>query len=512
MPRQTGLVAIKSLFLTQRNAIVRQIVWVVGTVLVYLLTLTLLTPILGPSATALSAIPGIVIGWVLGLWPALITGLLTIFMTIAAMSFWVSGATLAATSIPDAFVVILTAVVVGRMHDLSHRLQHEVTARRRLEEDLRSSEGRVRLILEQSPAIFWTTDTNLRFTTSLGSKLTKLNYKANHFVGMTLFEFFQTNDPESLPIVSHEQALRGASIAFHLNWGGLSFDAHVEPLHDLRGRIVGTIGLAFDVTDRKRVEQNQVQLAVEREKLRLFEQLVKNVSHDLKTPLSSINTSVYLLEHLPEAAARTPQLENLKSSTQYLVKLVDSIFEMFQLDEGLTLRRRSIDLNTFARDLGVQTQSAASSKKINVWLDLADTLPTVVADAELLNRAARNLLDNAVKFTPEGGSITITTQATTEGVLLEVRDTGIGIDPIHLPHIFDRFYRVDPARPTTGIGLGLAKAHSIVQSHLGTIQVESTPGNGSAFKIVLPLTSPAILPINAMSIIDKTEPVSHLPA
>lgn len=123
------------------------------------------------------------------------------------------------------------------------------------ENALRESEAKLRLTLEQMPAVIWTTDTRLRFTSSLGAGLAALNLRPNQVVGMTLFEYFQTDDSEFPPIVAHRKALEGESVAYELEWAGNAYQSHVEPLRDTEGLIVGCIGLALDITAHKRAEE-----------------------------------------------------------------------------------------------------------------------------------------------------------------------------------------------------------------------------------------------------------------
>jgi signal transduction histidine kinase len=130
----------------------------------------------------------------------------------------------------------------------------------------------------------------------------------------------------------------------------------------------------------------------------------------------------------------------------------------------------------------------AADKQLQLALDLADDLPPAQVDAVELGTALMNLVENAVRYTDPGASVTVRTRAERDCVLIEVSDTGIGIGQDDLPHIFERFYRADKARSTEtgGVGLGLAIALKIVEAHKGRIDVESVPGEGSTFRVALP--------------------------
>lgn len=131
----------------------------------------------------------------------------------------------------------------------------------------------------------------------------------------------------------------------------------------------------------------------------------------------------------------------------------------------------------------------AKPKNLAVTLELPDDLPFVHCDPSELRRAVFNICENAVDYTPEGGAITIRVSLDSSQVQIEVADTGIGIGDDDFPHIFERFYRADKARTGRHAGLGLAISKTIIDAHQGTIEVQSTLGEGSTFRVILPLTA-----------------------
>ena len=151
-----------------------------------------------------------------------------------------------------------------------------------------------------------------------------------------------------------------------------------------------------------------------------------------------------------------------------------------------------VDFNKIIQDVEVKLHPTAERKNLNIHLNLDAHLPLLLADENELWRLMANLYENALHYTPEHGTITLTSHFTEKNVVVEVQDTGIGIGKDDIPHIFDRFYRADPARSLEGggTGLGLAIVKHILDGHNSKAEVESTPGKGSTFSFKLPRVKP----------------------
>jgi len=221
--------------------------------------------------------------------------------------------------------------------------------------------------------------------------------------------------------------------------------------------------------------------------------LVADVAHELRTPLSVLqgNLRAILDDVYPLEKA---EIANLYDQTRLLNRLVNDLHELTQAESGqlpMDLRPTNlVDLvnttvNTFA--------PVAEAKGVIVSAQVPDDLPVVPADSARLTQVLHNLLNNALRHTPKGGTISIQASYDDANVRLAMQDTGEGIPPEHLPHVFDRFYRADPARSRVlgGAGLGLAIARAIVEAHGGDITAasEGVPGRGSTFTVLLPLPS-----------------------
>jgi signal transduction histidine kinase len=216
--------------------------------------------------------------------------------------------------------------------------------------------------------------------------------------------------------------------------------------------------------------------------------LVASVSHELRTPVATLRAAVETALTQQEASPETiqPRLEMMENEIQRLSGLIDDLFTLSQAEvNNLRLECAPIELSPIIGQV-VQTFAplAWQAGRVEVTDNLPPTLPLVQADASRLQQVLLNLLRNAVRHTPPGGIVAILASIEGEGVRLEVRDTGEGIDPADLPHIWERFYRGKNAT-TESAGLGLALVKELVEAMGGRVGVASTPGQGSCFTVWL---------------------------
>jgi signal transduction histidine kinase len=216
-----------------------------------------------------------------------------------------------------------------------------------------------------------------------------------------------------------------------------------------------------------------------------------DVSHELRTPLAALRTFNQLLMERAgdDPEARAEFLESSASQIERLDWLAQNLLELSKLDSGLVLLDlRPEDLRAAVESATHQHDALAARRGVTVELDLPATPIRIRHDPPRIGQVVANLVGNAVKFTPRGGSVTVSVHTTREGARIDVVDTGVGIDATELPHIFERFYRGSRAHEArgSGSGLGLAIVRSIVDIHGGTVAVESAPGAGSRFTVQLP--------------------------
>jgi len=254
-------------------------------------------------------------------------------------------------------------------------------------------------------------------------------------------------------------------------------------------RVIGFYGAGKDITARKLADEKLLEYRREEERVQVLQEFIRDASHDLKTPLSTINTSIYLLRQYASDDKQHYQINKLEQHVGRLVTLIEDMFDMSRLDLTENLYRERVDLSLYLNDLIRSFQPTAEQKQIQ----LNDTIPAngliVNADITLLNQAISNIIENALVYTPIGGQVDIRASQTDHVITIEIEDDGIGIPADDIPHIFERFYRVDKSRNTGAIastGLGLSITKKVIDLHNGTITVNSTDGKGTTFTIKIP--------------------------
>ncbi|MDQ2865757.1 MAG: cell wall metabolism sensor histidine kinase WalK [Candidatus Eremiobacteraeota bacterium] len=276
-----------------------------------------------------------------------------------------------------------------------------------------------------------------------------------------------------------QEALRGeASIATITLGSGdraRSYRVSVYPL-DAGDRAGGVAVFADDRTDVERLE-------------RARKEFLSNVSHELRTPLSSIKLMLETVIESPDDEAADLFLPQVLAQVDRLAALVAQLLEHARAESGqLRLDLREIDLESVAHPIVSSFEPQASNKGVRLYLQ-ANRPVSLEADPDRLAQVFVNLVDNALRHTHDGGSVTVTLDAEGSDAVLRVRDTGVGIPYRDLPHVFERFYVVDRSRTreSGGAGLGLSIVKGIVEAHGGSISAESMLGTGAVFSIRLPI-------------------------
>ncbi|TSA47343.1 MAG: PAS domain-containing protein [Chloroflexi bacterium] len=227
---------------------------------------------------------------------------------------------------------------------------------------------------------------------------------------------------------------------------------------------------------------------------RLKNEFVHTVSHDLRSPLTAILGYVDLLDRVgPVNDQQREFIRRVQNSVQSITSLVNDLLELGRIEAGFDTQKEVVPLEGIIRDTLETLGGQISDKKMNLHLNLPMDIPQMRGNPIRLRQMLDNLIGNAIKYTPEGGEITIDVEAQNDQVILRISDTGPGIPPADQLHIFEKFYRASNVpKGVGGSGLGLSIVKSIVENHQGRIWVESLLGQGSAFTVVLPLYKQAV--------------------
>ena len=353
-----------------------------------------------------------------------------------------------------------------------------------------TSEQRLRLVLSQLPAVMWTVDRELRFTSSLGAGLHALGLRENELLGVSLMDYFQTTDPAFLPIQHHRRALRGEPAEFEFQWGKRLYQVRLEPLRSAEGAIDGVLGLAVDITEIQRL-QEQVEQST---RLESVGRLAGGIAHDFNNMLAAITGFTELA--LLQIAGNEPARANLLQVLEAVDRASQLVNQLLAFARRRVIAPQAMSVNEHLQQLTPFLQRVLG-EDIQFECVLDEQTGAVRADPVQLEQVLVNLTSNARQAMPNGGKLTIETQNVAldeaytsqhwgvqpgEYVLISITDTGEGIAPEHLPHIFEPFY----TGRTGGTGLGLATVHGIINQARGHIWVYSEPGKGTTFKIYLP--------------------------
>lgn len=249
------------------------------------------------------------------------------------------------------------------------------------------------------------------------------------------------------------------------------------PIFNERNMLKGAVIMLYDITEMKKIEL-------------MRKDFVANVSHELKTPITSIKGFAETMLDDPSNNSEPNRefLEIIYKESERIQLLVDDLLILSRLEkEDFHLVKTTTDINAITEEVIPIIQHKADEKSIDFQMEIKDGIQ-LYADKQQVKQVIINLLNNAINYTAEGGSIDLRVYETEEKIALEVEDTGIGIEHEAIPRIFERFYRVDQARSrnTGGTGLGLAIVKHAVELHDGTIDINSEPNKGTTIKVLLP--------------------------
>ena len=357
------------------------------------------------------------------------------------------------------------------------------------EQDLRASQQRLRAVLEQAPVILWTTDADMRVTSSIGAGLAPLGVAPDASIGRRVEEIV---GPGHIGLEQHRSALNGETVIGEAEWKGRRYESVLQPFRDHEGRITGSLGVAVDITEREQL-QDQLRQA---QKMEAVGRLAGGVAHDFNNLLTVISGySSFLIESLPDGSSLRSYAEQISQAATRAAQLTA---QLLAFGRKQMLQPRMMDVNALVRDAETMLRRLIG-EDIELITNLQPHIGCILADPGQVYQVVLNLVVNARDAMPRGGRIVISTANVTVGedearrevemkpgeyVMLAVSDTGHGMSPEVLAQLFEPFFTTKEVGK--GTGLGLSTAYGIVKQSGGHISVETDFGRGSTFRVYLP--------------------------
>ncbi len=365
-------------------------------------------------------------------------------------------------------------------------LVRDITTRKQVEQALRESETRQRALLLAIPDLMFR---NRRDGTYMDVQAADPGVMASpegQLIGQAIKDLFPAEE-----IARHQQYVEQVLRTGQETVYELSFESQ-DHTFVFEARLVASgrdevLTILRDITALKQLREKSFALAVEQERNKILSQFVHAASHELRTPLSIINSSLYLMNRVTDETRRKKYGDQIEGQITTMTHLLDMILTMTRLDVGTAFQLEQTNINAGLEQIISNLRESWETKKLTVGFEPDHLLPPVYMDMKWLPIALIQLLENAIKFTPEGSSITIRTNQDVDCAIVEIQDSGMGISPEGMPHVFERFWRQDEARTTSGFGLGLPIAQKIIEQHGGKLELESESGSGCTVRVSLPL-------------------------
>lgn len=380
--------------------------------------------------------------------------------------------------------------------DLLYVIVLDVTSQKETERALRTNQQRYRALFQQSH------DAVFILNLSFDHPPLEVNQRAADMLGYTLHELYHLPPWDYIAPTEHSKTahvikrlLNGEIVPPYerllrrKDGTYLPVEINVELVRDGDGNPMHIQSLIRDISARKAEQQRTLDFQFEQERSRLLADFIENVSHEFRTPLSTIATSAYLCSRAPSSDRREERLATIQEQVNRISNLVDMLLLITRVQQDANFTFKDEVLTLILANVIEEYRPRYTQKAISLSTNFRSHLPRVSADADYLYIALAQMLDNAIRYTPVDGSIVISTYVQDDQVIIEFLDSGAGIAPDDIPHIFKRFFRGDESHSSPGFGLGLSLAETIIQQHGGFIDVESKEGRGSRFCVILPASS-----------------------
>ena len=387
----------------------------------------------------------------------------------------------------------------------------DITARQQVEAELRQKNAILDVVNESAPTPIFVKDRQGRIIYANPATLEVLGKSADEAIGARDCDLYP-NSEDAARVMENDRRIMesGQTQVVEESPDGIrTFLGMKAPYRNEAGEVIGVIGISNDISDRVQLERDRERLLQQEQAAReaaeqanrIKDEFLAVLSHELRSPLNPILGWSKLLQNGKLDAAKTKQaLSTIERNAKLQSELIEDLLDVSRILQGkLSLNVDSVNLVTTIRAALETVRLAAEAKQISLALDLEEASAPIWGDAARLQQVVWNLLSNAVKFTPNGGRVTVELRQKDRLAQIRVRDTGKGINPEFLPHVFEYFRQEDGSttRKFGGLGLGLAIVRQIVELHGGRVWVESAGENqGATFTVELPLShaaSPAAL-------------------
>lgn len=376
----------------------------------------------------------------------------------------------------------------------NRELEAQIAERQRTEADLRISEEQYRLLFENTPVMagVYGEDGEIILVNNAAAKT--IGGTPESLQGRNLREVFPPQDAEhalriQAQVIAEGRPILTENTTTRPDGSEAHYLRHVMPLPNTGGSgPAQVLVLTADLTEKYLAEQRERELKLAYEKNAFLADFFSTLSHDLKTPLSVMTTSLYLLEHAQTPEQKQEKLRSISEQIALMDRYIQDMLAITRLDHLPALSFETVALNRLVEEVVDLLRPRIERKQLICEFSSQPDLPPIRGDHEQLRRMLMNLIENAVNYTPISGQVKVKASIVNGQVALEVMDSGIGIQPEAIPHIFERFFRAPDAAEfeSRGTGLGLAIVKKIAEAHTATIEVHSQPGTGTTFCIQFP--------------------------